>query len=94
VDGGVAPDDRLDRDWISRRRVAMRSTVDCPLVEPGEETLGEVLDRNDVGGRVGLTDGLDRSTEGAGRLNDGAGRLGAMEVLGLLGLRDGPGETG
>lgn len=82
ADGGDPADEGLDRDWISRRREAIRSTVDCPLIELCAEASGEGLDRNEVGGRLGLTEGLDRSTEGVERPNEGAGRLGATEGVG------------
>jgi hypothetical protein len=73
------------RGWIatgSPSPEAIRSTVDCPLIELCAEASGEGLDRNEVGGRLGLTEGLDRSTEGVERSNEGAGRLGATEGVG------------
>jgi hypothetical protein len=82
-EGVESTDGWLDRDWISRRRLAMRSTMDCPPVELRSDTMGEGLERYDVVGRLGLTDGLDRSTEGLWRLIDVFGRLGLTEVLDL-----------
>jgi hypothetical protein len=40
----VAPaDGRLDRDWMSRRRAAIRSTMDCRALEFRSEILGNAL---------------------------------------------------
>jgi len=41
---GVEPvDGWLDRDWVSRRRAAMRSAIDCRPVVLRSETLGDAL---------------------------------------------------
>lgn len=80
----------LDRDWMSRRRLAMRSAIDCPPLELGFDTLGEGSERKVVPERFEPTEGLDRSTDGLGLERKVVfDRLGLTEGLGRLGLTDG-----
>jgi len=62
--------------------------MDCPPVALWFDTLGEELERKEVFGRSGLTDGPDCSTDGLERY-DVVGRLWPNEVSGRLGLTDG-----
>lgn len=77
--GETASADGFDCAWVSRRRVAIRSAIDCRPVALRSETLGVGLERKDrvdspapPDGRAGLElmDGLERSTDGL-RLTEG-----------------------
>lgn len=81
------PADGFDWAWVSRRRVAIRSAIDCRPTALCSETLGVGFERKDLADSPAPMDGLERLIEGLGwlRLTDGLW-LGAT-ALGWLGTR-------
>ncbi len=67
--------DGLDCAWVSRRRAAIRSAVDCRPVVLRSETLGVDLERKDLADSLAPTDGLAglELMDGLERLNEGFG---------------------
>lgn len=85
--GETDPADGFDWAWVSRRRAAIRSTVDCRPTALRSETLGVGFERKGIADSPVPMDGLERLIEGLGwlRLTDGLW-LGAT-ALGWLGTR-------
>lgn len=82
---GTAPAEGFDWAWVSRRRAAMRSAIDCRPVALRSETLGVGLERKDRADSPAPTDGLagPELMDGLERLNDWLGWLRFTEGLWL-----------